>query len=293
MRKIALILCAALLVGILAGCGNKELDAPWEFDLESHWQVDENGEIVNKKEHNGNPSCYRCGVKFSNYPYSYGWTQLSMWYGSNNCEKIYDRDGALQYTNVTEYKRDDQGRLLSEIRYSNDEKAHEIFYEIDANGESQMVEAIYYGREVIDPYSTYHYVYGLNEEPSYCYAYDVDGVLREENVDYDVPDTVGEHLRQEKYRYAADGTLLTHSSTYEQLVEYNGDIVTSYAYQLTDGELTGEEIYKASKYTVYLAEEWELLLDEQVIRKIEHSSEYADEYTYYDLEGNLLENYEP
>ena len=49
MKKIALILCAVLLLGILAGCGSKELDAPWEFDLESHWQVDENGEIYECK----------------------------------------------------------------------------------------------------------------------------------------------------------------------------------------------------------------------------------------------------
>ena len=293
MRKITLILCAALLLGLLAGCGSKELDAPWEFDLENHWQVDENGEIVNKKAHKGEPSCYRCGVIFSNYPYNYGWTQLSMGYGDKTCEKVYDRDGALQYDIIIEYERDDQGRVVREIQHKNGKKAYDISYLIDADGKRNMAEAIYYGREVIDPYSTYHYVYGMGKEPTYCYVYDVDGVLREERVKYFVPASVGEHLREELYRYAADSTLLTHSSTYDQRIEYNGHVVTSYAYQLTDGELTGEEFYNFRKNSTYVAEEWELLLDEQVICKAEHKEGYATKYTYYDLEGNLLENYEP
>lgn len=293
MRKTALILCAALLLGLLAGCGSKELDAPWEFDLESHWQVDENGEIVNKAEHKGEPSCSRCGVKFSNYPYSSGWTQLSMGYGDKTCEKVYDRDGVLQYDIIIEYERDDQGRVVREIQHKNGEKAYDISYAIDADGKRSMSEAIYYGREDLNPYSTYHHVYGLDGDPSYCYAYDVDGVLREESVDYVVLGTVGEHLREEKYRYAADGTLLSHSTTYERHIEYNGSVVTSYAYQLTDGELTGEEHYEDLQKYASPSQKWELLLDEQVICVTEHDRKHADKVTYYDLEGNLLENYEP
>ena len=118
-------------------------------------------------------------------------------------------------------------------------------------------------------------------------------MLREESVDYVVLGTVGEHLREEKYRYAADGTLLSHSTTYERHIEYNGSVVTSYAYQLTDGELTGEEHYEDLQKYASPSQKWELLLDEQVICVTEHDRKHADKVTYYDLEGNLLENYEP
>lgn len=173
-------LFAILLVSfaiVLTACSGSHTHAAsggWSCDLENHWQTCECGEQINTAAHTLEEGfCTDCGCEIAIY--EDGTAMLICYNEGGDLTRLvfYAADGSIESEDRVEYTHDDNGNLVNQKTYTNDQLSCEYEFSLTETGETYLSKDIYYYEDGSRDSSTYD----EKENVLTSYSYDANGTV--------------------------------------------------------------------------------------------------------------------
>lgn len=228
MKKIAVIIIAVLLV-LLAGCGNASISegAKWDRDSKEHWKYDENGEKIKIGAHefDDQNNCTVCKSGFVDL--GEGKTYMVNYDDEFYMlrETYFNADGTIDRDITYEYGFDEEGNMISLLTYVNGEISVEGEFMPGTGGYPILVS------EKVHTEEGYNISY-FNESACTGLAfYNKNGDLLRESV-------FEQSVDKDGYTYISKEIYTDYEKGTKREIGYNEiiDPVYIYEYELADGE---------------------------------------------------------
>lgn len=291
MMKKLLPLLLMLLTLATAACA-EEIALPafeWERDLHAHWQLAENGAIINRGEHDAGDDliCSVCGSEF--------------WIWDDGCVDVTDydeygntlrytsfQDGELVFDVVHALVVNEDGVVLEDREFQGGQLASETIYAVNADGEQLTVRATFWDAGVLSSVDEY-------DENGNCIRsayYAGDGEFSMETLtEFAQNEDGGWYERRTITRFGSGETFLGEHNQYgdttlSQITDAQGNLLldATYEYEYVGGVMRWSKVYENGQlaYEDYYDE------DGVTTRSIEYPGDGATTVTLYNDWGDPI-----